>query len=70
MPQAPVAALISLAEYIRLLKSYETLNCYPLSPRNSGSPILVEVFSDAGRLSDHGQLYYFDGLLIGSLKLS
>lgn len=65
MAHLTVDAIRSQTNYLKLLKQFGSLIRYPAPIANTSATASILVFSDAGRLTDHGQLSYFAGLLIG-----
>lgn len=67
LPKATVSVLTLQANALRTLKKLQTFICYP-RPVGGSHSVTIAIFADAGRLTDHGQLSYISGLLLGPLQ--
>ena len=66
LPNATVAALVSQANGLKLLKNLGTRISFP-RPSSGTKQVSIVVFADAGRQSDYGQLSYIAGILVSPL---
>lgn len=69
LPSAKVSVLASQADALRILKNLGTNISFP-KPVTGAHELCIEIFVAKGRLSEHGQISYLSGLLIGSLVLN
>lgn len=66
-PNATIKEMIQQINLLRKLKKVCTVATYKCPKPNASKKLSVLVFSDAGRTSDHGQLCFIAGLLVGEL---